>query len=143
VVESRRLGVGTALWSHGNAPIAAGPSGAPCIGGDPIVFFHMHGFGAIRPGVYVPSKDLFYRPSLALLRHCYLPYVRAVDRGEARAAELCPSRQPTPGFDRLTSSHALVARRELRPLIERSGIRHPIVELDAEWDCHAGPQVRG
>lgn len=143
VVETPRLGVGTALWSHGNAAVAPGPGGAPHIGGERIVFFHMHGFGAVRPGVYVPSKDLFYQPTLALVRHCYLPYVKAVERGEALAAALAPGFSPPPGFDRLTPAHALVARRALRPLLAAAGVRHPIVELDAEWDCHAGPQLVG
>ncbi|HET6437339.1 MAG TPA: hypothetical protein VFG59_04715 [Anaeromyxobacter sp.] len=142
VSESRRLSVGTALWSQGRAPIGALPSGAPSIGSEPIVFYHAHGFATVRPGLHVPSKDLYYRPTLSLVRNVYLPYIRAVEEGAARVQSVWPAWRPGSPFTGLTPQHAVVAERKLRPLLRQAGLGHPIVELDDAWDCHAGPQLR-
>jgi hypothetical protein len=138
---ARSPGIGTALWSHRNAAVDVGPDGALTFGGAPMAFFHMHGFDAVGPGLFVPAKDLPYRPTLPLLRHCYLPYVEVIERGEVRVRELSSRWSPARGWNGLTSNHVVLARRELRGPILQAGIRHPIVELDAGWDCHLGPQA--
>jgi hypothetical protein len=138
---ARNPGVGTALWNHRNAPVALGSDGAPCIGGERIAFYHAHGFAMVQPGLVVPATDLGYRPTLSLIRHCYFPYVKAIERGEALARALSPAWNPAPGFKGLTAHHVFIARRDLREVVQRAGIRHPIVEFDARWDCHVAPQI--
>jgi hypothetical protein len=141
VVVARSRGIGVALWNHRNGAIGLATDGTTRFGGERIRFYHMHGFASAQPGVLVPSKDLCYRPTMALLRHCYLPYAHALDRAEARLRELSPGWSFGHGVSGVTAHHALLARRALREPLRGAGFTHRFAELDGEWDCLLGAQV--
>jgi hypothetical protein len=141
VSVARSAGVGVALWNHRNGTVEPGPHGEPHLAGEPIAFYHAHDLAMMQPGLVVPAKNLVYRLTLPLLQHCYLPYARALDRAQLRLRELSTSWSLRPEFEGLTANHAIIARRELRDPLRRAGLRHPIAELDASWDCHLAPQV--
>jgi hypothetical protein len=141
VVVARGLGIGTAPWNHRNGPIAAGATGTPTIGGEPIVCYHMHAFSEVKPGIALPARHLAYRLTVPLLRHCYLPYLAALRRARRLIAVAAGELDCGYGAPDLTPDHALLALREHRPALRAAGVARPIVELDREWDCHATPQL--
>ena len=141
VVVAQSAGLGTAPWNHLNAAITAGAAGAPCIGGEPIVCFHMHAVARLTPGLFVPARHVAYRLTVPVLRHCYVPYAQALARADRALARVAADFRFGLDPDAITPAHTFLAERALSSTIRASGIEHAPVDVGEGWDAWCSPQV--
>lgn len=72
------IGAGVAPWNCLQYRYALDPVGQVTVDGHPLIFYHFHALCFSHPRYVVLSKIPAHKFSMALVSHCYLPYVRAL-----------------------------------------------------------------
>lgn len=91
VVILRHPGGGVAPWNLLRFPVSRREDGVVTVEGEPLVFFHFHGLTIADPRYVILSRIAAHRFPMEVVRVCYLPYVRGLER----AMELVMSIVPT------------------------------------------------
>jgi GT2 family glycosyltransferase/tetratricopeptide (TPR) repeat protein len=143
VVVLQHLGGGVGPWNHDQYRWSADALGRVFVNEQPLIFFHFHAFSMMSRELILPVKHPHYPLTLALLRLCYAPYIRAV----SRAADAVQSTWKDFRFGvsekvNLTPQHTFLAKRGLAAKLTQCGIPHIPIRLDEEWDCYSSEQVQ-
>lgn len=82
----RHMGGGVGPWNLTTHDVRADDDGA-LIGGDPIVFAHLHGVRRVGPGTYrLGASSYKMRVDAVVREHVYRPYIEALEEAEVNVA---------------------------------------------------------
>src|SRR5262249_10387093 len=139
----QNIGAGVAPWNHSQYSFARTNSKGVQVNRLPLVFYHFHSLGIIRPGIFIPAKHGCYPLPETSLRLCYLPYVESLDRAyESVRAILTDFDFGFDGEGNLSRDHTVIARREFRDYLQNLGTRQSVLQLNQVWDCRTSKQVQ-
>lgn len=134
-------GGGVAPWNHDQYRHQQTAEGAPCVDGQPVIFYHFHSLKLKHPDVVVPTGHPHYPLPLASLAHCFVPYADAL--GEAYRRMIQVDAEATWGIDPalpISSATTLLARNGLRERLAALAASHRCTSATDAWDVYAPAQ---
>lgn len=134
-------GGGVAPWNHDQYRHQQTAEGAPCVDGQPVIFYHFHSLKLKHPDVVVPTGHPHYPLPPASLAHCFVPYADAL--GEAYRRMIQVDAEATWGIDPalpISSATTLLARNGLRERLAALAASHRCTSATDAWDVYAPAQ---
>lgn len=106
-------GIGVAPWNQNDSVMGQTTQGQLLVDGKPLIFYHFHSLAILTPELFAPARHLHYQFSLTVLKLCYLPYLRSLQKNINKIEYILPEftcGMSTPGNNAV---HTLLASRSV------------------------------
>lgn len=142
VVVLKNLGGGVGPWNHDRYEFRLSEDGRVLIDGGTVIFYHFHSLKLVGPELALPVAHSHYPLTLESLRHCFVPYLRALVEGHRKVTGIVPAARW--GFEAsldLSPQLTFLARSSVIERLSSQARGHQRISLDEEWEAYCSDQV--
>ncbi|MDH5499057.1 MAG: FkbM family methyltransferase, partial [Nitrospira sp.] len=142
VVVLKNPGGGVGPWNHDRYTIRLSEEDCLLIDESSVIFYHFHSLKLVVPEVALPVAHAHYPLTLLALRHCFVPYLRALGDAHRGVTSIVPAARW--GFEDaldMTPQVTFLAQTSLQARLSGQANAHYRISLDDEWDAYCSDQV--
>jgi len=139
----QHIGAGVGPWNHIQYRFTKDRTHRVWINDHPLVFYHFHSFTFVQPEIIVPSKYVTNPFTMDILSYCFIPYANQLLNNIRNIQTIHPDFSCGLFNEKIINKQRMfIARKSVRQAINQANVPHQLIEIDAQWDCYATPQLR-
>jgi tetratricopeptide (TPR) repeat protein len=133
------IGAGVAPWNQEQYDYSFDKDGKIHVNGYPLIFYHFHSLAFLNRETVIADKLGIYLLSAEIMRLCYLPYIREIERRIAEVDRIFPDFTFGLNDDsKVADIHTVMTKKGSKTTIRQENGLHQWIELDDQWEIRLG-----